>query len=70
MHPNSLSSGVAGSQLAALKEIQIKPEIGAKLLLQWNPYGSMYKVEGDPQVPGTYIEVEITAVKTAKLLLE
>ena len=30
----------------------------------------MYKVEGDPIAVGTYIKVEITAVKNAKLILE
>lgn len=67
MHPNSASTGAS---LSALKEMGIKkPEVGDKLLVQWT-YGSLYRVDGDPQVPGTYVEVEITAVKTAKLLLE
>jgi hypothetical protein len=69
--PNS----IGGAQLSALKAAQntqteAAPEVGQKILLHWTAYGPMYKIDGHPQVPGTYIEVEITAIKTAKLLLE
>jgi len=56
--------------LQAPKERQ-QPEVGSKVLLQWHPWSNMSEVaEGNPQFPGTYIEVEVTAIKTAKLLLE
>ena len=48
-----------------------KPEVGAKVLLSWAPYGIMAEVlGGEPMYPGVYVEVEVKSIKTAKLLLE
>lgn len=48
------------------------PEVGQTVLLQWNKWANMYEVpEGAPMLPqGTYIEVQVKAIKTAKVILE
>jgi hypothetical protein len=66
---NSLISGAVGSALNK----RSTPAVGEKLLLHchdWSP--NLHEVlEGSPMSPnGTYVEVEVRAVKKAKVILE
>jgi hypothetical protein len=65
---NSLSSGLAATSIK-----RTPPTVGDKILLHlnnWSP--SLQEVlEGSPMSPnGTYVEVEVRAIKTAKVVLE
>ena len=65
--PNgSLTAGTA----TKMPEIPT-PEVGQVLTLHFAPYGGIENVHGDRYFSGgTYIEVEIKAVRKAKVVLE
>jgi hypothetical protein len=60
-----------GNTLQAPKENTL-PTVGQKVLLNWAKWGNMVEVqEGSPMSPrATYVEVEVKAIKTAKVILE
>jgi hypothetical protein len=57
--------------LAAPNE-NVLPIVGQKVLLPWSKFGNMYEVQdGQPRSPrATYVEDEVKAIKTAKVILE
>ena len=66
--PNS----AAQQGLVGLNKQREVPTLGSKILLSFYAYGQMHEVtDGSFMLPnGTYIEVEVKSVKTAKLVLE
>jgi hypothetical protein len=69
--PNGNVAESIGLSAAPNKENSV-PAIGQKILLSWAKWGNMNEVpEGHYMIPnGTYVEVEVTAIKTAKVILE
>ena len=61
-----------GAALAAAPKALPAPTVGDTHLMRWDAFGGLRQVrEGEPYYAnGTYIEVEVKEVKTAKVVLE